>query len=139
MKIKLIRDLKNTLYTLGKVYIDDVFFCFTVEDVDRDSNQDGDLDDIGENKIHGQTAIPKGTYKMVLSMSNRFKKLMPEVLNVKGFSGIRWHSGNTALDTEGCIIVGTVRTPNGVGLSRQCFTKLMDKLKDQKDIILTIE
>jgi len=139
MKIKLIRDLKNTLYTLGKVYIDDVFFCFTVEDVDRDSNQDGDLDDIGENKIHGQTAIPKGTYKMVLSMSNRFKKLMPEVLNVKGFSGIRWHSGNTALDTEGCVIVGTVRTPNGVGLSRQCFTKLMDKLKDQKDIILTIE
>ena len=139
MKIKLIRDLKNTLYTLGKVYIDDVFFCFTVEDVDRDSNQDGDLDDLGENKIHGQTAIPKGTYKMVLSMSNRFKKLMPEVLNVKGFSGIRWHSGNTALDTEGCIIVGTVRTPNGVGLSRQCFTKLMVKLKDQKDIILTIE
>lgn len=139
MELKLKRTHLADTYTLGELFIDGKFFCFTVEDKDRDINKDGDLDDAGEAKVYGETAIPKGTYKTVLSMSNRFKKLMPEVLKVKGFEGIRIHAGNTAIDSHGCIIVGTVRTPNGVGLSRQCFTKLMEKLTGISNIILTIE
>ncbi len=139
MELKLIRDLKATTFTLGKLFIDGVLFCYTVEDRDRDVNNDGDLDDKGESKVYGETAIPKGEYKVILSMSNRFKKLMPEVLDVKGFEGIRIHSGNTDKDSSGCIIVGTVRTTNGVGLSRDCFNRLMKRLEGQKNITLNIE
>jgi len=139
MDLKLKRDLLNKSYTLGELFIDGVHFCFTVEDTIRDKNNDGDLDDLGETKVYGETAIPKGIYKVVLSMSNRFKVVMPEVKNVKGFEGIRIHAGNTAIDSHGCIIVGTVRTPNGVGMSRDCFKRLMIKLANQKDINLTIE
>lgn len=142
MELKLKRTHKNDIYTLGELYIDGKQFCFTVEDAVRvltDKNKDGDFDDTGEGKVYAKTAIPAGTYKVVLSMSNRFKKLMPEVLNVPGFKGIRIHSGNTAEDSEGCIIVGTVRTPNGVGLSRDCFTRLMKRLGGQANITLIIE
>ncbi len=139
MELKLKRDLLNSSYTLGELFIDGVHFCYTVEDVVRDKNNDGDLDDTGEAKVYGETAIPKGKYKVVLSMSNRFKVMMPEVLNVKDFEGIRIHKGNTAIDTHGCIIVGTLRTPNGVGMSADCFKRLMIKLANQKDINLTIE
>lgn len=139
MELELIRDLKNDKYTLGKLSIDGVHFCYTVEDKVRDINNDGDLDDAGETKVYGETAIPSGKYKVVLSMSNRFKKMLPEVLNVKGFTGIRIHNGNGAIDSHGCIIVGTTREPNGVGLSRQCLTRLMAKLEGQKDIDITIK
>ena len=142
MKLKLKRDLFNDKYTLGKLFIDDVMFCYTVEDKVRDLkdlNKDGDFEDLNEGNKYGETAILPGIYEVVLSISNRFKKLMPEVLNVKGFAGIRIHAGNTATDSHGCIIVGTVRTPNGVGLSRDCFTRLMKRLEGQKDINLTIE
>jgi hypothetical protein len=64
---------------------------------------------------------------------------MPLLLDVPFFEGIRIHSGNTSLDTEGCIIVGMVRTENGVGMSRIAFTKLMEKLKGQNNIYLTIK
>lgn len=138
MELKLFRDLRNENYSLGKLSINGQFFCYTVEDAVRDLNNDGDLKDAGEAKVYGKTAIPAGRYKVIVNMSNRFGKLMPLLLNVDGFEGIRIHSGNTELDSLGCIIVGTVRTPNGVGLSRQCFTKLMEKLKDQKEIYITI-
>lgn len=142
MELKLKRDLLNDSYTLGKLSIDGIHFCFTVEDkvrVLKDLNLDGDFTDLNEGKIYGKTAIPSGKYKVILNMSNRFKIIMPLLLQVPGFEGIRVHSGNTAIDTEGCIIVGTVRTPNGVGFSRDCFKRLMIKLTDQKEINLTIE
>lgn len=142
MELLLKRTHKNDIYTLGELYIDGKQFCFTVEDAVRqltDKNKDNDFDDLGEGKVYAKTAIPSGKYKVILSMSNRFKKLMPEVLNVTGFKGIRIHSGNTAEDSEGCIIVGTVRTPNGVGMSRDCFKRLMTRLEGQSVINLTIE
>ena len=129
MKLKLERDLKAPTYTLGKLFIDDIFFCYTVEDKVRP---------LGE-KVFGQTAIPLGTYNISLTMSPHFGKVTPRLANVPGFEGVLIHSGNTAADTEGCIIIGTTREPNGVGLSRQCFTKLMDKLKDKTNITITIE
>ncbi len=142
MKLKLKRELFTEDFTLGQLLIDDIFFCYTVEDKVRqlkDTNKDGDFDDLGEGKIHGKTAIPIGTYNVSLTMSPHFGKITPRLADVPGFSGVLIHSGNTAEDSEGCIIVGTVRTTTGVGLSRQCFTKLMDKLKDKKDITINIE
>lgn len=139
MELKLKRTNLADTYTLGELFIDNKFFCYTVEDKVRDINSDGDLDDAGEAKVYGETAIPSGTYKVILSMSNRFKKLMPEVLNVKGFAGIRIHAGNTAVDSHGCIIVGLTKTLNGVASSRNAFVKLMSTLDGVKDIKLTIE
>jgi hypothetical protein len=133
------RDTYGPDYTLGRLYINDVFFCDTLEDRCRDLNKDGDLDDAGEVKVYGETAIPSGTYKMILSMSNRFKKLMPEILKVKGFEGIRIHAGNTKADTHGCILVGLSRTRNSVGQSRNAFIKLMAELDHYKTFEITIK
>lgn len=129
MKLLLKRQVKTKDFTLGELFIDGVSFCYTVEDMERMPNE----------KVFGLTAIQKGTYKVIINMSNRFKKQMPLLLNVPNFEGVRIHSGNTSSDTEGCIIVGMTRTLNGVAMSRIAFTKLMEKLKGQKDILITIE
>jgi hypothetical protein len=131
MKLKLVRDVFTSEFTLGKLYIDDVFFCYTVEDVDRLSK--------GEPKVFGKTAIPKGVYKVIQTLSPHFGKITPRLLNVPGFDGVLIHSGNTAADTEGCLIVGLTRTENGVALSRQCFSKLMDKIKGVIDLTIEIQ
>ena len=126
MKLSLIRESRTENFTLGELFIDGQFFCYTVEDKVRP---------LGE-KVFGKTAIPAGSYKVIINMSNHFKKEMPLLLNVPNFEGVRIHSGNTAEDSEGCIIIGMVKTDNGVGMSRVAFTKLMDKIKGQE---LTIE
>lgn len=125
------RDTFTDEFTLGKLYLNDKFFCYTVEDKYRDLMK--------EEKVYGKTAIPKGTYQVIINMSNRFKKLMPLLLNVPYFKGIRIHSGNTSKDSEGCIIVGDKRTSNGVALSRVAFNKLMQELKKYDEITITIE
>lgn len=127
MELTLQRKTFNEKFTLGELFIDNVFFCYTVEDKVRDV------------KIKGITAIAYGRYKMIINMSNRFKKDMPLLLDVPFFEGVRIHSGNTAEDSEGCIIVGMVKTDNGVGMSRVAFTKLMEKLKGQDKIYITIK
>lgn len=138
-KITVKRDTYNPKNTLGKLYINDVFFCETLEDVVRDINKDGDLDDAGETKVYGETAIPSGAYKMIINMSNRFKKEMPLLLNVKGFDGIRIHSGNTEADTHGCILVGLTRTKdNKIGQSQLAFSKLMLELSKYRTFEITI-
>jgi hypothetical protein len=63
--------------------------------------------EIRKRKIYAETCIPSGEYIVILSHSPKFKRILPEVLNVKGFEGIRFHSGNTTKDTEGCVLVGT--------------------------------
>lgn len=126
MELKLERDELREDFTLGKLFVDNVFFCYVVEDKVR------------PEKIKAVTAIPYGRYKVIVNMSNRFKKLMPLLIDVPFFEGVRIHSGNTAKDTEGCLIVGMARTENGVGLSRVAFTKLMEKLKGQNNIYITI-
>lgn len=128
MELTLERDILKPEYTLGKLSIDGTFFCYVVEDVVRQGA-----------KVHGKTAIPYGRYKVIINMSNRFKKLMPLLLDVPQFEGIRIHAGNTALDTEGCLIVGMARTDNGVGMSRIAYTKLMDKFTGQNNIYITIK
>ncbi len=109
MKLVLTTKFEGTGYTIGDLTINGIFFCNTLEDTIRklvDLNKDGDFDDKNEGKVYGETAIPRGIYKVILSYSNRFKRILPELLSVKGFAGIRIHSGNKAVDTHGCILVG---------------------------------
>jgi len=112
MEIKLIRDIFTDSETLGKLFIDDVFFCYTLEDRLRHLKDSDPIDYIKHIKVKGATAIPSGKYRVILSISNRFKRLMPEVLNVKGFEGIRIHGGNDHTNTEGCILVAEHRFIN---------------------------
>ena len=124
LQIKRTHGTKN--YTHGQLFIDDVYFCDTLEDEER------------EVKILGETAIPCGTYKVILSMSNRFKKLMPLLVNVPNFAGIRIHSGNTKDDTEGCILVGKKVNDGLIGDSRLAFKALMNKLYAEKNIEIEV-
>jgi hypothetical protein len=127
MKITVKRLHKTDTSTIGELSIDGVFECFTLEDVER------------KEKIKSETAIPKGTYKVIINQSNRFKKLMPLLLNVPNFEGVRIHSGNTNHDTEGCILVGQTISKNFIGQSRKAFDKLFKKMQAAKDITITIE
>lgn len=116
LKLKLKRE-PHPDYTVGKLYINDIFECFTLEDVIRDV------------KIYGQTAIPYGKYKVIINQSVRFKRALPLLLNVPNFEGIRIHTGNKTADTEGCILVGTMRTKDGMVLnSKIAFDKLFEKM-----------
>jgi hypothetical protein len=129
MEIKVIRKTFSKESTIGELHINGKFFCYTLEDFDRDSNKDGDLNDAGEAKVYGLTAIPRGKYNLVLSFSNRFQKYLPEIQNVAGFEGIRIHAGNKAADSHGCILLGTTKADNFVGASVAAMTKFMAELK----------
>lgn len=131
MKLRLKRIFLGEEYTIGKLYIDEKYFCDTLEDTVRDLNKDGDLNDIGEKKIYGKTAIPYGEYKLVYSWSPRFKRNLPRLLNVKHFEGILIHSGNTHKDTEGCILVGENKVKGQVINSRIVLEKLVSRLRKE--------
>ena len=96
---------------ISKFYAEDVFLGWILEDKDRDANRDGDLSDPGEQKVYAETAIPRGRYPLKITHSPKFGKLLPEIQNVQGFSGIRIHPGNTKKDTAGCPLPG--RYPDG--------------------------
>lgn len=119
--------LKPT-YTIGKLYIDDTYFCDTLEDTVRDKNKNGKFD-AGEYKIYGQTAIPYGKYEVKWTYSPRFKRYMPLLMNVPSFNGVRIHSGNTAKDTLGCILVGENSKVGMVLNSRNTVNKLYPKIE----------
>ena len=104
--------------TLGDLSLDGVFFCHTLEPRVRYGP-----------KIPGRTAIPAGSYNVVIDMSARFKRLMPHVLDVPGFEGIRIHSGNTDADTAGCILLGKVAGKDWIGESRAAFEAFFPKLQ----------
>ena len=126
MKIQIKRLHKTENSTIGEMTIDGKFECYTLEDKERDV------------KIKSETAIPKGTYKVIINQSNRFKKLMPLVLNVPNFEGIRIHPGNSNHDTEGCILVGQSRSVDYITKSRKAYEILFTKMKLAKEITLTI-
>lgn len=138
MNIKIIRKYKKDSYTIGNLYINGVWFCNTLEDKDRGLKQTDTIEDIKIKKVYGQTAIPIGTYKVALTYSPKFKRTLPYVNDVKGFEGIRIHSGNTATDTQGCILVGLNNVVGKVTNSRNTLDELIRKINGQ-DITLTIE
>lgn len=128
MNITLNRIAKKSKYTIGKLYIDGEYFCDTIEDTDRGLTQTMTDAQIKSKKVHGQTAVPTGTYKVIISYSNKFKRQMPLLLNVPGFLGIRIHSGNTEKDTEGCLIVGKNKVVGKVIESKDTYNKLFSIL-----------
>lgn len=135
MTITVKRIAKRSTYTIGKLYIDGVYFCDTLENPVRDK------------KVYGETAIPAGTYKVTLNVvSPRFKdrawaKLyggkLPRLLDVPQFDGVLIHPGNTSADTHGCILVGKNKVVGKVVESQAVFHSLMTKLKGQ-DITISI-
>lgn len=138
MKLTLKRFHFADTYTIGKLFIEDKPFCDVLEDVVRDKNKDGDLQDEGEAKVYGRTAIPFGTYKVVLTMSNRFKILLPLLVDVPEFAGVRIHAGNTSEDTHGCLLVGENKEKGKILNSKATMDKLMPILRVAKDITIKI-
>lgn len=138
MKLQLKRKIFTPKSTIGELFIDGVFFCYTLEDVDRGLNQSDNIATIMVKKVFGVTAIPAGTYSVIVDMSNRFKKLMPLIKDVKGFAGVRIHTGNYPEQTEGCLLVGTQYGPDKVIDSRTAYNALFERLTACKEPI-TIE
>lgn len=140
MEILLQRVAKKDKYTIGKLYINDQYFCDTLEDTDRGLTQSMTEQQIKSKKVYGETAIPTGTYRIIISYSNRFKKQMPLLLNVPGFSGIRIHTGNTEKDSLGCILVGKNKAVGKVLESRDTYNKLFSILQkaNEKETIKII-
>lgn len=122
MELKLNRIFLGSSATIGKLLVNDKHLCDTLEDRVRPEGE----------KVYGKTAIPEGTYEVKLTHSPRFKKTLPEILNVPNFSGIRIHTGNSSKDTEGCILVGTWdgEKEDWVGNSRIAFDELMALLEE---------
>lgn len=138
MNLTLIREDFTDTSTIGRLFVNNAFFCYVLEDKDRGLTQDQSLITIKANKIFGVTAIPYGTYDVKLSMSNRFKRVLPEILNVKGYEGVRIHRGNTAVDTLGCLIVGFKKGVNTVFESTKAEEALIEAMQGNTKITLTI-
>lgn len=114
--------------TIGELYINEEFFCDTLEDKNRDTNKNGNFDN-EEQKIYGETCIPYGEYKVELTYSPKFKRVLPILQDVPEFSGIRIHRGNYIKDTLGCILVGEATKDNILVNSTPYEIKLVNILK----------
>ena len=120
-------EFKDT-HTVGKMYVDGIYECYTLEDAVRNGT-----------KVLGKTAIPIGTYKLIIDASVRFKQDMPHILDVPDFTGVRIHAGNTSADTDGCILLGsTWAGKDFIGNSKIAYKKFFDKLKQNKTVSITI-
>lgn len=153
MGLLLKRIAKQPNYTIGKLYIDNVYFCDTLEDKDRGLNNEMSSTEINKIKVYGETAIPTGTYKIDMntvspkySNPNKYAyakvydSKMPRLVNVPGFEGVLIHPGNTDKDSYGCILVGENKIVGQVINSQATWKKLMDVLLTDKDnITLTIQ
>ena len=124
MELKLIRKYRKTDYTIGILYVNNKYFCEILEDTDRGLKDSMSLEEIKKIKIKDQTCIPYGKYQILMTYSPKYKKIMPLVNNVKGFEGIRIHSGNTNKDTSGCLLPGFNKIKGQVINSREIFNKL---------------
>ena len=126
MKMTLFREPSTTEATPGRLLVDGQFECFTLEDVMREVAGQP----VSAWKIPGRTAIPAGTYRVVVSLSQRFHRELPLLENVPGFEGIRIHGGNDAGDTEGCLLVGKVRnSPNRISNCAPALEAIIAKLR----------
>lgn len=125
MELKLNRIFLGSSATIGELYVDGEHIADTLEDRVRPEGE----------KVYGKTAIPEGTYEVKLTYSPRFKKILPEILNVPNFSGIRIHKGNQSSKTEGCVLVGTWdgKKEDWISDSKIAFNKLMSLLQEATD------
>jgi hypothetical protein len=150
MELQLRRIARRETYTIGRLYIDGVYFCDTIEDKDRGLMQSLPASVNKAMKKAGATAIPKGKYQVTLKVkSPKFSKkkqydfcggFLPRLINVPAFEGVLIHIGNTAKDTEGCILVGRNTKVGKVLDSGVTFRVLYARLKEaQGFIFITIE
>lgn len=139
MRLTLKRIANRKDYCIGKLYINGKYFCDTLEDRDRGLDDSMSEDDIKQIKIKGETAIPTGIYTVLLTYSPKYKKVMPLINNVKGYSGIRIHSGNSSKDTEGCLLVGKNTVVGRLTDSRNTFNALFKRLLQKGSNKITIE
>lgn len=144
MEIKVVRQHFSEVCVIGELTIDgDDIKLYTLEDVDRKLSQTDDLKHITEIKVFGKTAIPYGRYEVIMTYSDRFKQTMPLLLNVTGFAGVRIHSGNTANDTEGCLLVGYAkdilhnRIVNSRAAIAELYMLISEAIKKEK-VFITI-
>lgn len=136
VNLKLERIFTCDTYTIGKLYVNGIYFCDTIEDSDRGLDDSMSLNDIKKKKIYGQTAIPTGKYNINMntvspkfknrSWAKPFKGILPRLENVKGFEGVLIHVGNTAQDSLGCVLLGTNNIKGQVSNSTVAFNKLMN-------------
>lgn len=149
MKLQLKRRYKGTNYTIGDLYIDGEWFSNTLEDTDRNLTSTMSKDEIVKVKVYGKTAIPTGTYVVDMNtVSPKFGKRswaqpyegkVPRLQDVPGYEGVLIHPGNTADDTSGCILVGRNKVKGQVVESQNTFHSLMNILKGDNNITITIE
>lgn len=147
--ITLKRIARKAGYTIGRLSVDGKYVCDTLEDADRGLSQDDKYRDLARKKVKGQTAIPTGTYRVALNMvSPRFGGkpfyktvcggCLPRLMDVPGFEGVLIHCGNTAADTEGCILVGENRIVGQVVNSKETFKKVWNALKGDERVYIRI-
>jgi hypothetical protein len=139
MKLKVVRENKNDVCTIGSLFINDVFFCYTLEDKDRGLKQSDSLLFIQAKKIFGLTAIPSGFYKLTVNQSPKFKRMLPRIIDIKGFSGVLLHRGNSANDSLGCILLGYKKGHNSIFESTKAETDLVNRLLLHNNEVHTIE
>ena len=139
MRLTLKRIANKKDYCIGKLYINGKYFSDTLEDVDRGLDDSMSEDEIKQIKIKGETAIPVGIYTVLLTYSPKYKKVMPLINNVKGYSGIRIHSGNSSKDTEGCLLVGKNTVVGRLTDSRNTYNALFKRLLQKGSNKITIE
>ena len=139
MEIRIDRKWKKSGYTISRLFIngerfgDGKHYCSVLEDQDRGLRSDMPLAEIANMKIYGQTAIPTGRYKVTISWSPTFRKRLPLLNDVPGYSGIRIHSGNNPKDTMGCLLPGYNDKVGWVSNSRYWFNLLFARIKKAID------
>ena len=143
MQILIQRHALKAGYTIGRMEVNGRYFCDTLEDTDRGLSKEMSEDEIAALKVKGATAIPTGTYRIDMqTRSPRFGRVLPRLVSVKGYAGVLIHSGNTAADTEGCILVGENRERGKVLNSRDTLERLLVFLRaaqaEGEEIELTI-
>jgi len=142
MELQLKREIFTDISTIGSLTIDGKFECYILEDKDRNLTDLMPLEKIAGTKVYGKTCIPYGRYEIDWTMSARFKVMMPILLNVKGYAGIRIHKGNTEVDSLGCLLCGTRKKNNMVTEStlatRNLYTKIEAAKKQGQRIYITI-
>lgn len=149
MRITVVRIAQRKTYTIGKLYVDGVYCCDTLEDCDRGLDTSMSESEIRNKKVMHQTAIPTGLYKVDLdTFSQRFGNVtfyrntcggrLPRLLNVKGFEGVLIHCGNTPSDTSGCILVGYNKVVGKVINSQEAFKKLYNRIWNAKNLYIEI-
>lgn len=135
MELTLVRDIFGPDYTLGKLYADGSFLCYTVEDAVREIEGEP----VAAWKIPGKTAIPYGRYKVIITFSNKFQKLLPLIVDVPGYTGVRFHALNYAEESDGCIGPGMTRMDRGVANSRLAMSILHPMIQEAKETWLSIK